>query len=52
MAYSCSNVRIPCSGCQDSCQNKWDLREIDMDEGIESDDGSENGDDDFDDSYI
>ena len=55
MAYSCSNVRIPCSefcGCQDSRQNRWNLRDIDMDNCIESDNNSENGDNKFDDNFI
>ena len=55
MACSCSNGRIPCSefcGCQDSCQKRWNLRDIDMDDCIESDDDSENGYNDFDDKFI
>lgn len=55
MACSCSNVRIPCSGfCgyQDSCENKRNLRDLDIDDNIESDEDSENGNDGFDDNYI
>ena len=54
MACSCSNVRIPCSefrGCQDSCQKRWNLRDIDMDDCNENDDDSENGDNDFDENF-
>ena len=55
MACSCSNVRIPCSGfceCQDSCENKWNLRDLDINDNIESDEDSKNGNDGFDDNYI
>ena len=44
MACSCSNATIPCSefcGCQDSCQNRWNLRDIDIYDCNESDDDSE-----------
>ena len=47
MACSCSNARIPCSefcGYQESCQNRWNLVNIDMDDWIEIDDDSKNGD--------
>ena len=55
MACSCSNVIISCSGfcgCQDSCENKWNLRDLDIDDNNESDEDSENGDDGFDDNYM
>ena len=55
MACSCSNARIPCSefcGCQDSSQNRWNLRDTDIDDCNESDKDSENGDNDFDDNFI
>ena len=44
MACSCSNATISCSefcGCQDSCQNRWNLRDIDIYDCNESDDDSE-----------
>ena len=55
MACNCWNTRIPCSefcGCQDSCQNRWNLRDIEIDDCIGSDYNSENGDNDFDDKFI
>ena len=55
IACSCSNARVSCSEfcrCQDLCQKRWNLRDIDMDDYIESDEDSENGDNDFDDNFI
>ena len=49
MSCSCTSARIPCSefcGCQDLCENKWNLRDIDVDEN-EKESNSENEDDDF-----
>ena len=54
MACSCSNARTPCykfCGFQDSCQNRWNLRDIDMNDCIESYEDSENGDNDLDDNF-
>ena len=55
MGCSGSNARISCSefcGCQDSFQNRWNLRDIAMDDCIESDEDSEDGGNDFDDIDI